>query len=113
MPVGHEEKIIDDVTTENAYVDSLIVEVLNYPKAVIWIKNTGATYELHWKILGKYSVIDPDADWEEEKAQAVLNTSTSAVQEITKPYAAIKVQIKSETTDEHTTCDSFCVKKRY
>lgn len=114
MPVGHVEKVCDAQSTTDAYTDSRIVEFKNFVRCGIWIKNTHGSNSLDWKVMGRYSVGDTDADWEEEKAEAALGNGATGTHEITaKNYAALKIQIKATVGGNQATCDSFMVKKRH
>jgi len=113
MSRGHEEKVLDNVTTTNNYVDSKLVEFLNYVRAKVWIKNTHGSNSIKYKILARASLQDSDAGWEEEVSEQTLAAGASADHDITDAWALIKIQVKSATTDAAGTVDAFIVKKRY
>jgi len=112
MAMGKVQKPFDNVTTTNAYQYE-IIEILNYARAGVYIGNTGTSNTLTYIIHGSYSVLDSDASWVEEVAATDVIKEADDEKEITAPFARIRIGVKSQTTDAHTTCDVFCVKKRY
>jgi hypothetical protein len=107
-----EQKILDNKTTTNSYADSIVVNLLAWSKAGIWINNNGGSNSIDYKVLGRYSVGDGDAGWKEKVAETALGAETATDVQITESYALVKVQIKATTPDSQSTVDAFCVKKR-
>lgn len=123
MPVGKREKVIDNVTTnDQAEQFSKIVEILNYAKFAVWLKNTGASYDLEYRILGTFDLMDPDAEWTEIKTWTTLGegliatfptTETEKV-EAEKPWHGIRIGIRRLSGElGDTTCDAFLNRKRH
>jgi len=102
-------KVFDNVTTEDAYKDSKVVvysgpsEPPIFAFIIFWIKNTGGTNSLNFKIFAS-----PDGvNWEELKPATSLGPGKTAYETLTEPWYALKMQVASAAAGSPTTCDAW------
>jgi len=102
------EKVLDNVTTTDTYQDSKIAIILRYSRVLIYIKNTGTTNDLHYKILATCDY--PVAPWHEIKAETLLGADAGDYVALTDAWDAVKIQVKSAVAGASTTVDAWIVR---
>jgi predicted restriction endonuclease len=121
MPLNLYKRVFTNTTTANSYVDSQIVDVLEYSSIFFSIKNAGDTNSIAYKILGSAKCsqaigsedpYDPNAPWHEIVSEQTLAKSTSAVQTSTAAYGSVKIQVKSATANSPSQVYAWVIAKR-
>jgi len=75
--------------------------------ALVLIKNYDDTHGLKYKITGIVDVGDEANSSDELKAETILAAGASYSASFDKPWQAIKIEVKNETTDELSSCKVF------
>lgn len=106
--VYKEKQLLDNVTTTDSYQDSETFGVHGFQKALLWLKNTGGSNSLNYKVFGRQEL---HSDWEELKGETELAAGATAVETSSDPWWALKIQVASAVSETPTTCDAYGSKK--
>lgn len=98
-----------DLTSTNSYATLLKAKICGRTDATVVISNSHTSNWIKYKVLVSNDEEGAANTWVEDKAEAVLNNSTSTIAShvLTGPFLWVDVQIKSNSDGVHGTGNAW------